>query len=249
MIDPNNSYADVKPFIFDVDGVLCDTGCKVTPEFQEYFLSWMKTHPTILITGSENYKTRQQVGDTIVDEALLVYNCMGNSIWMNGEEILYMNPVNLTEQEKLWLHHELISNKFPLKQGNHIEHRRGSINVSFTGRPASIEMRQEFKIWDENHQYRERLVDRFNAANPRLEAFIGGDTSVDICLKGCDKGQILNHLPIQMLRQEFIFFGDKCFSGGIDYPLAKHKNLNPMCTIHEVYGYQNTWNILREMYP
>jgi hydroxymethylpyrimidine pyrophosphatase-like HAD family hydrolase len=246
MMNHDISYEGVRPFIFDVDGVLTNTGQTITKEFQEYFLSWMKHHPTILVTGSEHHKTREQVGDAIVDEALLTFNCMGNSIWMNGEEILHINPIHLTKQENLWLHHEITLMQFPLKQGNHIEYRRGSINVSFTGRPASHGVRSAFKVWDEQHEYRKRLIDRFNASNPRLEAFIGGDTSIDICLKHCNKGQLVNTLPTAMKRHEFIFFGDKCFPGGIDYPLAVYGEFE--ATVHEVSGYQDTWRILQEVY-
>lgn len=250
MIDHNNSYKDVKPIVFDVDGVLCDTGTTITPEFQEYFLSWMKGKPVMLVTGSEHHKTRQQIGDAIVDEAMIVYNCLGNSVWMNGEEVLFMNPVHLTEKEHQWILNELQQLSFPMKNGHHIEHRRGSINLSFTGRPASPEVRQYFKTWDEEHNYRFQFLKRFNENNPRLEAFIGGDTSVDICLKYCDKGQIVDLMPSGMDRYHFTLFADKCFPGGIDSPLMMYRDqpFQGQATVHEVQGYQDTWKILREQY-
>lgn len=251
MIDHNNNYQNVKPIIFDVDGVLCDTGSIITPEFQEYFLNWMKGKPVMLVSGSEHHKTRQQVGDAIVDEALIVYNCLGNSVWMNGEEVLFMNPVHLTETEYQWIVDELGQLTFPMKNGNHIEHRRGSVNLSFTGRPASPEVREYFKAWDAEHNYRFQFLERFNRDNPRLEAFIGGDTSVDICLKYCDKGQIVDLMPTNMDRYTFTFFGDKCFPGGIDFPLTvfRDASFTGYAVIHEVQGYQDTWKILEEMYP
>lgn len=248
MIDHNNDYRGVSPIIFDVDGVLCDTGCTITPDFQEYFLNWMKGKPVILVSGSEHHKTRQQVGDAIVDEALLVYNCMGNSIWMDGEEVLHINPVNLTSKEYDWIVNELSNLKFPMKNGNHIEHRRGSINVSFTGRPADVDVRSYFKTWDVENNYRFQYIERFNQDNPRLEAFIGGDTSVDICLKYCDKGQIIDLLPGAMNRYSFTFFGDKCFPGGIDYPFTQFKAWTGEFKIHEVQGYLDTWKILQDLY-
>jgi len=248
MMNHNTSYQDVKPFIFDVDGVLTDTGCTITPEFQEYFLNWMQHKPVMLVTGSEHHRTREQLGDAIVDAALITYNCLGNSIWFDGQEQLHINSIRLTRQERLWIHHEILLMQFPGKLGNHMEQRRGSINLSFTGRPATPDVRKAFAIWDEQHQYRARLIHRFNEQNPRLEAFIGGDTSVDICLKHANKAQILNLLPQAMDRNNFIFFGDKCFPGGIDYPLVKWSQEKWGGTIHEVQGHLATWNILQEMY-
>ena len=248
MIDHTKSYQDVSPILFDVDGVLCDTGCTITPEFQQYFLNWMRGKPVMLVTGSNHEKTRWQVGDAIVDEALVTYNCMGNSIWMNGKEVLTINPIRLTRQEHLWIHHEITSMQFPGKLGNHVEHRGSTINLSFTGRPATPEARAAFKEWDTHHEYRARLVNRFNEQNPRLEAFIGGDTSVDICIRYANKAQVVNLLPSGMNRNLFTFFGDKCFPGGIDYPLVEYGRNTYGSIIHEVQGYQDTWKILREVY-
>lgn len=248
MMDHTNNYQDVSPIIFDVDGVLCNTGCTITPDFQEYFLNWMRGKPVMLVTGSEHHRTREQLGDAIVDEALITYNCLGNSIWFDGKEQLHINPIRLKRQERLWIHHELMLMQFPGKLGNHMEQRRGSINISFTGRPATPEVRAAFKAWDEHHQYRTRLVTRFNEQNPRLEAFIGGETSVDICLRHANKAQIVNLLPQGMKRNHFIFFGDKCFPGGVDHPLAEYGKNTWGSTIHEVQGYLDTWKILQEVY-
>lgn len=243
----NNSYQDVVPIIFDVDGVLCDTGCTITPEFQKYFLNWMHNKPVMLVTGSEHHRTRHQLSDAIVDATLITYNCLGNSIWFDGQEQLHINPIHLTRQEQLWLHHEIMLMQFPGKLGNHVEHRRGSINLSFTGRPATHEVRKAFQVWDEHHQYRARLIHRFNEQNPRLEAFIGGDTSVDICVRHANKAQILELLPQGMNRNNFIFFGDKCFPGGIDYPLVQRSH-HWAGVIHQVQGHLDTWKILQEVY-
>lgn len=173
---------------------------------------------------------------------------MGNSIWMNGEEVLNINPIRLTRQERLWIHHEVNLMQFPGKLGNHVEHRGNTINLSFTGRPATPEARAAFKEWDTHHEYRARLVNRFNEQNPRLEAFIGGDTSVDICIRYANKAQVVNLLPSGMNRNLFTFFGDKCFPGGIDYPLVEYGRNTYGSIIHEVQGYQDTWKILQEVY-
>lgn len=248
MMNNDMSYEHQHPWFFDVDGVLCDTGTCITPEFQEYFLKWMHGRCVFLVTGSTHEKTRWQVGDAIVDAAMMTFNCMGNSVWMNNREILRMNPIHLNKYEYMWLHHEIILMPFPEKLGNHVEHRGVTLNVSFTGRPTPPELRAAFKAWDAKHEYRERLISRFNEQNPRLEAYIGGETSIDICLRHANKAQVIGLLPHGLTRTNFTFFADKCFPGGIDYPLARLA-MSTNGILHEVQGYQDTWDILRRMYP
>ena len=67
-------------YLFDVDGVLTDTGYDIDAGFKNWFINWAKDKRYALVTGSNLERTREQIGDEIVDGAMLVANCMGNSI-------------------------------------------------------------------------------------------------------------------------------------------------------------------------
>ena len=229
-------------WIFDVDGVLCDAGTTIDPVFKEWFIKWAKGKRIVLVTGSTKDRMITQVGEEIFNLAEISFNCLGNSIWMHGKETR-INQIVLHKDEHRWLLDAVENSKFYIKTGNHIEFRPGSINLSILGRNANIRFRKEYKTWDANYKERESLIKEFVEKFPRFEAFIGGDTSIDICLRGANKGQCADMIPN---RDKFYFFGDRCFEGGIDKPFADRCSAVLGDKVFKVNGYQDTWNILKE---
>lgn len=233
-------------WMFDVDGVLCDTGASITPEFQKWFLEWARDKIIYLVTGSQREKTIQQIGQEIVDTALISFNCFGNSIWMYGKETR-INQITLHPDELAWLENVLGNSKCPAKTGFHIDLRPGSINFSTVGRNASVEQRLEYKQWDDIHHEREQIRLAFLKEFPRFDAFIGGNTSIDICLIGADKSQCRDLTPAGIAHDRIYFFGDKCGPGQIDHPLAMACYSKRRDKVFEVNGYQDTWNLLKTL--
>jgi len=229
-------------WMFDVDGVLCDTGCSITPEFKEWFIEWGQGKIIYLATGSQRAKTIQQIGQEIVDMACVSFNCLGNSIWMYGKETR-INQIALHSDERDWLDNVLRNSAWSAKTGFHLDLRPGSINFSTLGRNASIEQRAEYKQWDDIHQEREQIRLEFLNKFPRFDAYIGGNTSIDICLRGANKGQCRGLIPYPGPESVY-FFGDKCGEGQIDQPLASACSFG-QDKVYEVNGFQDTWNILR----
>ena len=74
-------------YCFDIDGVLTDTGYNIDAEFQEWFLNWSTDKNYILVTGSTYERTLEQIGEEITNNAMLVANCMGNSITQEGRTV------------------------------------------------------------------------------------------------------------------------------------------------------------------
>lgn len=235
-------------FIFDVDGVLCDSGQKIEKEFMKYFLNWSKGKNYVLITGSELEKTIEQIGLKIVQKASIVFNCMGNSIYMHGKKTIY-NQFTLKEEEYQFLLKKITDSKFPFKTGNHIVQREGSLNFSVVGRNASIEQRTLYKRFDSVNNERQKIVKSFLKRFPRFEAFIGGETSIDICLRGANKGLAYPLIP-KVDQSRIYFFADKAYPGGIDEPFAQRvyeRNVNEGHTVYHVNGYKETLDILKTL--
>ena len=123
-------------YIFDVDGVLCDTGQHIDPEFAEYFKSWTKDKEYYLVTGSHKDKTIDQIGRAIPDHQHIGFHCMGNAIYPpNGNEVL-INEFEFTEEEIYHFHNFWTRSKYDQKPEfkTVLEKRQGSYNFSLTTR-------------------------------------------------------------------------------------------------------------------
>ena len=131
---------------------------------------------------------------------------------------------------------ELNGSGFGVRTGNHIEKRVGSVNFSIVGRNATKADREMYKIWDENMNERVEICRRLNRICNRLSFVVGGETGIDIFLRGYDKAQIARNL------HPFTFFGDRCEVGGNDHTLYLEADV-----AHWVKSWQNTYEILRSL--
>lgn len=228
-------------WLFDVDGVLCDTGSAIDSEFKDWFIDWAKDKDIYLVTGSEREKTICQIGQEIVDMATMTFNCMGNSIWIQDREFR-VNQFSLHADELAWLESKIENSIYHTRTGNHIVCRPGSINFSILGRNADTGQRLDYRDWDKINNERLSLIQELKERFPRFDAFIGGDISIDICLRGADKSQVYGLL---LDRDIVYFFGDRCKPNEIDYPLV-HK-CQVQDSVFEVDGYKKTWEILKSL--
>jgi hypothetical protein len=151
-----------------------------------------------------------------------------------GVEI-YRNEFELTDDEHVALKNELYASGFSVRTGNHIEKRIGAVNFSIIGRNATLSERKWYIEWDRATNERVEICARMNKAFDRIECVVGGETSIDIYLKGNDKSQIA-----RPFLHPFTFFGDRCEVGGNDHTLyleADHANWVP--------NWQTTFAILK----
>ena len=231
-------------YLFDVDGTLTPSRLRIDPEFEKFFLKWMKGKDVYLVTGSDKDKTIEQVGEKIWTKANRVYQSCGNAVYEGGELIRQSDFKMDTELQRLlftfkatsdWKHHH----------GNHIEERIGLVNYSTIGRNCDQSSRQAYYAWDMIQGERELFCKIIEREFPDLEASIGGEISIDIYPKGQNKSQVLVDIngPVTL-------FGDKCQPGGNDYPLVErlgqlNELYNLSVTINEVNDYNDTWRILK----
>jgi len=243
-------------YLFDVDGVLCDRGQKIQPDFKQWFYDWTNDKTFYYLTGSGREKTIEQLGYDLVTKTRISYHCMSNNIWIDDREIS-VNQFTLKKEELDFLEEYVKNNPFNIKTGNHIDFRKGSINFSVVGRNASDDARKSYQNYDKLFKDRENFIKFFTARFPRFEAYKGGDVSIDICLHSCNKSQVLTLLPPN---DKILFFGDRCLLGGIDHPLAriftKANYDNVADNLTDIYrwkyfqiddGYKQTWEILKQL--
>ena len=231
-------------YLFDIDGTLTPSRLRIDPEFEQFFLQWMKGKEVIFVTGSDKDKTIEQVGEKIWTRAQRIYQSCGNAVYQGGQ-LIDKKQFDMSPELKELLNAILGFSKWKDKFGNHIEERIGLINFSTIGRNCPQEERERYYKWDKKKRERERCCKLIETTFPNLEATIGGEISIDIYPKGQNKSQVLDDLigPIT-------FFGDKCEPGGNDYPIAfelekQFEENNRQSVVHRVKDYKDTWNILK----
>ena len=141
-------------FIFDVDGTLTPSRQIIDPEFKDFFKNFIRTNKVWLVTGSDYAKTVEQLGADICENVVTVYNCSGNDVYLKGKRVnakSFEAPKELYDLMQGWLQ----GSSFPLRTGNHIEERMGTINFSIVGRNCTIGERKLYVKHDENMRERE----------------------------------------------------------------------------------------------
>ena len=206
----------MKKFIFDVDGTLTPSRKQMDIGFSAEFLIFCCKFDTYLVTGSDREKTIEQVGLDIYNRCKRVFNCSGSDIY-DGNNSVYRSNWKPSNELISFLNDELDFSDFPIRTGNHIEHRPGGINFSILGRgEGSMNGRDEYVKWDINTNERRDIVARLNDNFPDLNVQIGGQTGLDI--SDSDKSQIIKFFNFD---DEVHFFGDMMEQGQNDYPLAR----------------------------
>ena len=232
-------------YLFDIDGTLTPSRLRIDPEFEQFFLQWMKDKDVIFVTGSDKDKTIEQVGEKIWTRAQRIYQSCGNAVYQGGQ-LIHKNQFDLDPELKKLLLDFIKWSDCPKQFDNHIEERIGLINFSTVGRSCPQEARDEYYDWDCRNKERETFCKIIEERFPELEATVGGQISIDIYPKGQNKAQVLEDLY-----GHITFFGDKCEPGGNDFPIAyelekQFEENNRQCVVHRVKSYKDTWNILKK---
>jgi len=231
-------------FGFDVDGVLCDRGQSMDPKFREWFTNWLIGKKYYIVTGSSREKTISQIGEEILNQSIISFHCLSNNIWIKDQEVT-INNFTFKDKELDLLNSFIQRSHFPIKSGNHLEYRKGSVNFSIIGKNVSQLDRQQYVKYDKEYSERIQIINEFVNQFPRFDAFIGGDVSIDICLTGANKKQIINLCNFG--DDTFHYFGDRCFKYGADYPLfLALQQTKHIC--HQINnGYTETYGILQTL--
>ena len=235
--------ANIKHFIFDVDGCITPKGEPINQKLSQLMLNLTLRNKVSIVTGSELVKASGQIGENLIHNLDTCFTCLGNVVQKESriiEQNFWYPEKNL--MDFLWKF--ICSSNFPYRTAHHFDLRTGSINVSVVGRNANITQRQEYLNYDlkvkERLKFADMLVDQFK----NIEVSIGGNISIDICPKGKNKAQILKYIP----ENDFIFFGDGHGKWGNDQPLFDAITSFPHAVGHKVEDWRDTMKIIHTQY-
>lgn len=230
-------------FIFDVDGTLTPSRQGINLEFKNWFEHFATHNAVYLVTGSDRQKTLEQVGSSVYNLSIRVYNCSGNDVWEQNRNIR-TNVFKISDELRADLERILKESRFYAKTGNHIEERPGLCNFSIIGRNCSLEQRFSYIQWDEHKSERQTISEYLREKYPNFKFQIAGQTGIDIMPIGGDKSQIL--LDFDLKKDSIYFFGDRMEYGGNDYELSQAL-FQSGHTIRQVENWRETWKILKEL--
>ena len=214
--------------LFDVDGTLTEPRAEVEPEMTE-FLKLLRTKVVIgVVGGSDLIKQQEQMGKNVVNDFDYSFSENGLVAYKNGVLIgkeaihSYLGEENIKAIVNFTLHY-IADLDIPIKRGTFIEFRTGMLNISPIGRNCSREERNQYEVFDLEHNIRKNMVSvlREKFAHLNLTYSIGGQISFDVFPSGWDKTYSLNYLKEDEY-DEIHFFGDKTFEGGNDYEIFTH---------------------------
>ena len=234
----------MKKYIFDIDGTLTPSRMQIDPDFRAFMLIFSWEHDVYLVTGSDRKKTIEQVGDDLYNRAKRVYNCSGSDVY-EGDKNVYRDQWELPLDVERFLNDEMDYSQFPIRNGNYIERRPGSVNFSILGRDEDpFNGRKEYVEWDKRTNERADIADRIRRQFPGLTVAVGGQTGIDIGPFGSDKSQILRDFSQD---DQIHFFGDRMEEGGNDHSLAMVVQNLSMGEIHPVNRWEDTWELLKDV--
>ena len=121
-------------------------------------------------------------------------------------------------------------------------------NYSLATRGKDRKLRKHYMEHDRLYSERQNFIIQLNDNFPRLDAYAGGSVSIDICLRGANKGQILDLIWTEE-EEKIYFFCDQYSKYGIDTPLIDAmEHLGDVGQVFKIdNGYKQTLEILKTL--
>ncbi len=222
-------------FVFDLDGTLAESKSALTEVVSQFLCKLLSAGKTVgIISGGWMPQFEKQF--------LRNFNCP-KEYWKNlylmptsGATMYRWNGEGWVEEYSYTIPEEddkLIRDSFgkvldkvsfprPVegKWGKQIENRVTQITYSALGQAAPV---AEKEAWDKDDSKKHEIVKLLTPLLPKYSVKSGGTTSVDVTLKGVDKGfgmekffEISGHT-----KDDTLFTGDRIYKGGNDYEVVR----------------------------
>lgn len=177
------------------------------------------------ISGTDVMALKKMISVSLEYKHHLLGNSGGNYSVMenNKENTIYQYILSEEERTEIFNAIDLLINKYNIKsltsKKDQVLDRVNQITLSCIGRHAPANKKQQF---DPDEKKRRLWIEflRCHISSEKYEFRIGGKTSIDITKKGMDKSFGLKEFSKRnnISFDEIVYFGDKCYPGGNDYP-------------------------------
>jgi len=245
--------------IFDIDGTLVESGCKILEENALVLQKLKKKYKIAICGGGILTKALEQMNNLIYfdyyfTECGCVYHKnMSQSNKLELNEIYKKNirlhklyqPINILI--KLFL--EYISKVDYEISGHFVDLRNGIIYLSCIGMQATLMERERFKMLDYQLNIRDQILKKLlNKAielkiNNDVCIHLGGSVGIGIYPIEFDKTQILDIDELNNYNKIY-YFGDKYEKNGNDYEILNHSKINGF----KIDNVNQTYQILKNKF-
>ena len=240
-----------KVFLSDNDGTLTVARKPIRGEMAKTMVEFANTFKFAIVTGSPYKDMVEQMPPELLHNPNIDYwCCMGNILYNCGKEL--HNSRNSIDFDKFNPIMQDILKNCPIQYHksfprHHEINANCAINFTMLGRPEvgepSLEDRQEYVQWDSQNGQRKWIIDNLVEQHPEYNFTYGGQISVDIVKKGCDKAQVVKHYKD---KYDIVYFGDRIYKRGNDNSIA-HEVVDCGGSIYSVSGPEETMRIMQRL--
>ncbi len=223
------NFSKKKVLICDVDQTVCDSCQEMSESMAQQIDALItKGYSFAFISGTHHQELQRMISSKLNQEHHILATTGTNYLQVKNKFAHSKYNLSLSKEEK-----EIIFNAFnklidefklvPLtSKQDQLQDRDSQITLSILGRNAPSDVKSGY---DPDGKRRKTMVDYLRQLlnNEKFEMKIGGTTSIDITKKGLDKEwgikEFAKYNDIDI--NKIVFFGDKIYPGGNDYPAAK----------------------------
>jgi len=245
-------FKEKKIIIADVDDTICESCQVVSQEMAEEISRLIdKGYLFVFISGTKSESLQRMISSMLKKEHHILGTTGTNYTWIKDDgssETIY--KYSLTEEEKndiITAFNKLIERyniQTMTTKEDQVQDRDSQITLSAIGRHAPTESKAKYDPDGKKRMVWIEFLKQYLDEN-KYHMKIGGTTSVDITKKGFDKEwgirKLAEHKNLRF--NEIIFFGDKLYPGGNDYPATK------IVDCIAVKNPQDTLMKLKEFFP
>lgn len=227
---PTVNLAEKKVIIADVDDTICYSREQISTSMAQQINALIKKgYQFAFISGTKAEDLLSMISSGVLESHHLLATTGTKYVKVKSPEeriFVYNHSLTMEEVKEISAAFEKLITKFNLKslttKEDQLQERGSQITLSALGRHAPTELKREF---DPDGERRKQMVMflRQHLDEKKYEIGIAGLTSIDVTKKGFDKEWgIREFLKFNNLKAEnVLFFGDKLYPGGNDYPATR----------------------------
>jgi hypothetical protein len=214
---------------FDLDNTLAPSRGPVSDEMAHRLSDLLDFVDVCIITGGSSNQIIKQVVDRLPANAdlsrlHLMPTCGTKYLqYIDGElTTRYEQNLSPKDAEAAMRELEFAARFYDFWEqkpwGDIIENRGSQITFSALGQKAPLEVKEE---WDPNNAKKKKIKKAVESRLPHLDVRLGGTTSIDVTMKGNDKGYGIMKLcdVVGLEPRDILFIGDRLDKDGNDFPV------------------------------
>jgi phosphomannomutase len=215
----------VKVLAFDLDGTLAESKQIIPDKIAAKLNKLLDSYTVAIVTGGTFEQVQKQVVSKLDNPVgLEVFSCSGATYHiygMDGLVKIYEHMIKDDDRWEIQSQIEAAARKLgywiDITHGNAFEFRGSQFTWSACGQLAAVEVKSGY---DPTGAKRKAIIEQLNL--PGFDIRIGGMTSIDVSIKGYDKGYAMEVLTKSGYKlDDIIYFGDQFGPDGNDLPVRK----------------------------